>query len=70
MAKPKKCPSLRPNKKMRYNKRQLRKGIKVEMEHTKDPAVAEKITKHHLAEGPKFNAGYYTGLSKLEKTLE
>lgn len=42
---------------------QLRMGIKVEHEHTDDPAEAEKIARDHLAEIP----DYYTRLMKMEK---
>jgi hypothetical protein len=38
--------------------KQLEMGIKVEMEHTTDPNVAEKIARDHLAEDPE----YYTKL--------
>ena len=37
-------------------------GIKVEMEHTKNKAVAKRITLDHLAELP----DYYTRLNKME----
>lgn len=39
---------------------QLKMGIGVEMEHTNDKSVAEKIARDHLAEDPK----YYTKLKK------
>ena len=39
---------------------QLKMGIKVEMEHTNDPKVAERIALQHLAEDPQ----YYTKLTK------
>jgi hypothetical protein len=39
---------------------QLGMGIKVEMEHTKDPAIAKEIAKDHLSEDPE----YYTKLQK------
>ena len=42
-------------------KKEWKKGVKVEMEHTKDPKVAGRIAKDHLTEDPK----YYTKLSKL-----
>ena len=42
---------------------QLRIGIKVEMEHTDDPKVAEKIARDHLMEIP----DYYTRLVKMEE---
>jgi 2'-5' RNA ligase len=43
--------------------KQLAKGIKVEMEHTKDKATAQTIALHHLAEDPK----YYDKLETIEK---
>lgn len=42
---------------------QLRMGIKVEMEHTDNPQVAEKIARDHLMEIP----DYYTRLIKMEE---
>lgn len=41
---------------------QLDKGIKVELEHTKDKSVAKEIALDHLAEDPK----YYTKLASVE----
>jgi hypothetical protein len=46
----------------RQLKTQLNKGIKVEMEHTKDRVKAKEITMDHLFEDPK----YYDKLSKIE----
>lgn len=43
-------------------KKQFDKGIKVESEHTNDPAKAEEIAKDHLFE----DAEYYTKLAKME----
>jgi hypothetical protein len=42
---------------------QLKIGIKIEMEHTDNPKIAEKIARDHLAE----IADYYTRLVKMEK---
>jgi ADP-dependent phosphofructokinase/glucokinase len=42
---------------------QLDKGIKVEMEHTKDKDLAKKIAMDHLYEVP----DYYDKLKKAEK---
>lgn len=39
---------------------QLKMGIEVEQEHTKDLKLAEKIARDHLAEDPE----YYTKLKK------
>jgi len=43
-------------------KKQLNKGIKVEMEHTKDRKVAKEIAMDHLFEDPR----YYDKLKKIE----
>ena len=45
------------------DKKELEMGIKVEMEHTKNKAIAKRITLDHLAELP----DYYTRLLKMEK---
>jgi len=42
---------------------QLAKGISVEIEHTKDKALAREIALDHLAELP----DYYDRLNKMEK---
>lgn len=44
-------------------KKELLAGIKVEMEHTNDPKIAERIALDHLEEIP----DYYTRLLKMEK---
>lgn len=41
----------------------LRKGQKVEREHTSDPELAKEIAKDHLTEDP----AYYDKLQKIEK---
>ena len=55
------CPSARG-----INKRQLAKGIKVEMEHTRSPAAAKCIALAHLHEHER----YYIELAKMERKLE
>lgn len=50
----------------KFNKKELKTGIKVEMEHTKYKKVAEEITKDHLREFP----NYYTELLKFKKHLK
>ena len=40
---------------------QLKKGIKVEMEHTNDESIAKEISMDHLFEDP----NYYTKLKKV-----
>ena len=44
----------------KFNKKQLRMGIKVEMEHTYCPKIAKKIAKAHLHE----DRVYYSKLKK------
>ena len=46
-------------------KTQLQKGIKVEMEHTKDASIAAKIALDHLDEHPE----YYKYLSEMERNM-
>jgi len=46
-------------------KKEAKKGVKVEMEHTDDVHVAYDITKDHLFEDPK----YYTKLATIEESL-
>lgn len=44
------------------DKKELEMGTKVEMEHTKNKAIAKRIALDHLAELP----DYYTRLTKME----
>jgi hypothetical protein len=44
-------------------KSQLKKGINVEVEHTKNHSTAKKIAMDHLFEDP----NYYNNLAKIEK---
>jgi lysophospholipase L1-like esterase/GNAT superfamily N-acetyltransferase len=37
-----------------FDPRQLKAGIKVELEHTNDPAIAQEIARDHLAEDPDY----------------
>lgn len=46
-----------------FSSAQLEKGITVEIEHTKDPAVALEIAMDHLVE----DKNYYDKLEKIEK---
>jgi hypothetical protein len=48
--------------------KELKMGIKVEMEHTDDPIIAERIAKDHLTEipGTGNNDGYYSLLERME----
>lgn len=47
-----------------FSKRELAKGIKVELEHTSSRAVAKKIAKDHLVE----DRNYYRKLAIMEET--
>lgn len=38
----------------KFNSYQLKKGTKVEMEHTNNPKIAEKIAIDHLKENPNY----------------
>lgn len=49
-----------------FPKSQLRKGVKVEKEHTNDPQVAKEITKDHLEE----NSAYYDHLKDMEQKMD
>ena len=55
-----------------YDQKELEMGIKVEMEHTSNPILAEKIAKDHLVEipGTGNNDGYYSKLKKMEADAE
>lgn len=46
----------------KYDKDQLNKGVKVEMEHTDDKELAKEIAKDHLEEDGK----YYDKLEKID----
>ena len=52
----------------KINPKQLRLGIKIEMEHTTDKAVARQIATDHLREF--CGKPYYTELIKLEKKFK
>jgi len=47
----------------KFDKGQLNKGIKVEMEHTNNTSIAKEIAKDHLMEDPE----YYQKLAKIHK---
>ncbi len=49
-----------------FNSKALKKGAKVEREHTKNKKVAKEIAMDHLKEFP----NYYTKLEKMEKSLK
>jgi hypothetical protein len=52
---------VKPAKESDVHPSELKRGIEVEMEHTKDPKKAKVIALQHLAEDPR----YYTKLDKL-----
>jgi hypothetical protein len=54
-------------KKVPVDEKELAMGIKVEMEHTNDKRISEKIARDHITEFPK---GYYTELAKMEERLK
>ena len=49
-----------------FDKKQLKIGTKIELEHTDDYLIAKQIAKDHLEEHP----NYYRELIKMEKKLE
>lgn len=49
-----------------YDAEQLKKGIEIELEHTKDKELAKSIAMDHLDEHPR----YYEFLTKMEKEME
>jgi hypothetical protein len=50
----------------KFDKKELARGTKVEMEHTKDKKIAKEIASDHIYEHP----SYYSELAKMEKKLE
>jgi hypothetical protein len=48
------------------DKKELSRGMEVEMEHTSSPAISRRIAEDHLAEIP----DYYTRLDKMEAAAE
>ena len=57
---------------VKFDKKELTNGIKVEMEHTGDKYIAERIAKDHLTEipGTGNNDGYYSLLERMEAEAE
>ena len=49
-----------------FDQKQLRKGTRVELEHTTDPLVAQRIAMDHLTEYP----DYYVELEQMEEKLK
>jgi len=56
-----------PEKKVIYNKKELKIGAKIEMEHTTSKKKATKIAKDHLREFPNY---YTAGVLPMEKKLK
>lgn len=54
------------NFKGKYDSKELKMGTIVEMEHTTNTLISERIAKDHLAEC----SDYYTLLDKMEKTCK
>jgi len=63
---------MKSGKDAKFDKKELVKGIKVEMEHTGDKYIAERIAKDHLTEipGTGNNDGYYSLLERMEAEAE
>ena len=57
------CEGRSKGKDIKHDSKQLKMGIKVEMEHTTTPAISRKIALDHLKEIP----DYYTRLDEMEK---
>lgn len=58
----------------KYDKKQLEKGKKVELEHTDNPQLAKEIAKDHLEESRDFENGkggkYYDKLDSMEEDIK
>ena len=52
---------------MKYIKKELKIGSRIEMEHTKSKRLAMKIAKDHLREFPNY---YTRGLLPMERKLK
>lgn len=50
-------------KKKKYNQKELKKGVKVEREHSPTKRIQSNIAKNHLDE----DKNYYKKLAKIEK---
>jgi len=53
-------------KKCKFNSKELKLGIPIEMEHTNKKSVAKRITQQHLCEFPNY---YSKGLIPMEDRL-
>lgn len=55
-------------RKVKLDPKELAMGVKVEMEHTSNKTIAERIAKDHLTEipGTGNNDGYYSLLERME----
>jgi hypothetical protein len=54
-------------KKCKFNKRELKLGSRIELEHTKSRKIATRIAKQHLCEFPRY---YTKGLIPMERRLK
>lgn len=67
---------LKGTKNKDYDKKNLKRGQKVEFEHTDNPERAKMIAKQHIAEFPKITkdgkitSDYYEELEKMENKLK
>jgi hypothetical protein len=67
---------LKGTKPSNYNQKTLKKGQKVEKEHSDNPKVAQRIAQQHIAEFPlqdknkKIDSKYYDELDNTEKKLK
>lgn len=52
----------------KFDSKELKLGIPIEMEHTTSRKIAERIAKQHLCEFK--NKPYYTELIKMERRLK
>lgn len=52
---------------VKYNKRELKIGRRIELEHTRSKSLATKIAKDHLREFPNY---YTMGLLPMERKLK
>lgn len=50
-----------------FNKKELRLGVPIEMEHTRSKTIAARIAKQHLCEFPNY---YSKGLIPMEARLK
>jgi hypothetical protein len=59
--------SLKPACARRPDPHQLRIGRRIEMEHTNDPKVADRIARHHLCEIPTYYDPWLLNMERKAK---